>query len=81
MHGNYKRLMNSRLNPILHNSSSKKDLTTYTKHIRLISTAMIPGKTALMWASSQGRDDVARLLLAAGAEVDYSSKTGNFKGS
>jgi hypothetical protein len=33
-----------------------------------------------MWASSQGRDAVARILLQAGANVDHYSTTGNFKG-
>ena len=47
---------------------------------REVEGGVFQGKTALMWASSQGRDDVTRILLTAGAEVDYSSKSGNFKG-
>lgn len=37
------------------------------------------GKNALMWAASQGRTDVVRLLIAAGVDVNYVSQTGNFK--
>jgi ankyrin repeat protein len=37
------------------------------------------GKTPLMWASSQGRTEVVRLLLLAGVDVNHSSHLGNFK--
>ena len=37
------------------------------------------GKNALMWAASQGRTEVVRLLIAAGVDVNYVSQTGNFK--
>jgi ankyrin repeat protein len=37
------------------------------------------GKTPLMWASSQGRTDVVRILISAGADVNFSSSLGNFK--
>lgn len=48
---------------------------------REVEGGVFQGKTALMWASSQGRADVARILLAAGADVDYSSQSGSFKGA
>ena len=37
------------------------------------------GKTALMWAASQGRTEVVKLLLSLGADFDYTSSIGNFK--
>ena len=37
------------------------------------------GKGPLMWASSQGRADVVRLLLMNGVDANYASKDGNFK--
>jgi ankyrin repeat protein len=37
------------------------------------------GKTPLMWASSQGRAAVVRILVSAGVDVNYSSNSGNFK--
>lgn len=43
------------------------------------STGVFAGKNALMWAASQGRTEVIRFLLSAGAEVDFSSQSGNFK--
>ena len=42
-------------------------------------TGVFLGKTPLMWASSQGRTEVVRLLLLAGVDVNYSSHVGNFK--
>ena len=42
-------------------------------------TGVFLGKTPLMWASSQGRTEVVRLLLLAGVDVNYSSHFGNFK--
>ena len=38
------------------------------------------GKTPLMWAASQGKNEVLRLLISAGAEVDFASQSGNFMG-
>ena len=37
-------------------------------------------QTPLMWASSQGRTDVVRMLIAADVDVNYASSVGNFKG-
>jgi hypothetical protein len=33
-----------------------------------------------MWASSQGRTEVVKLILATGAEVDFAPDSGNFRG-
>ena len=33
-----------------------------------------------MWAASQGKNEVLRLLISAGAEVDFASQSGNFMG-
>lgn len=37
------------------------------------------GKNALMWAASQGRTEVVKVLLAAGVDVNYVSQSGSFK--
>lgn len=42
-------------------------------------TGVFLGKTPLMWASSQGRTEVVRMLLLAGVDVNHSSHVGNFK--
>lgn len=42
-------------------------------------TGVFLGKTPLMWASSQGRTEVVKLLILAGVDVDHSSHLGNFK--
>lgn len=42
-------------------------------------TGVFLGKTPLMWASSQGRTEVVKLLLLAGVDVNHSSHLGNFK--
>jgi ankyrin repeat protein len=37
------------------------------------------GKNALMWAASQGRTEVVKLLVSKGVDVNYVSQTGSFK--
>ena len=48
---------------------------------REMESGVFQGKTALMWASSQGRDAVVKILLRAGSDADYYSVNGNFKGN